>query len=167
MFCLVMEFVPGCSLHAAIHDTAESFSRKQQQSLVTQMIEGVAYLHSASVAHRDLKPHNMMLDMKQSEIGEGHDAAPVLKICDFGLAKHRNRTKTTQQTGGASAAGTMLYLAPEFLGTMMTNSPSPTGHDAFCKGDVYALSITVAEVSFPVWCLALWLAWRYLGTNCD
>ena len=46
------------------------------QSFSHQLILGLAYLHSRRILHRDLKPHNLLVD------SQGH-----LKIADFGLAR--------------------------------------------------------------------------------
>merc|ERR1719188_639721 len=42
-----------------------------------QTCRALAYLHAGGVVHRDIKPHNMLVDT-----GKGH----VLKLCDFGSA---------------------------------------------------------------------------------
>ena len=45
--------------------------------LAAQIVVGLEFLHSKTVAHRDLKPDNILLDEKNS-----------VKICDFGEAKY-------------------------------------------------------------------------------
>ena len=40
-----------------------------------QIIKGVQYIHSSDIVHRDIKPHNLMID------DDGY-----LRIIDFGLA---------------------------------------------------------------------------------
>jgi serine/threonine protein kinase len=42
-----------------------------------QMFRGLNYLHYQDIGHRDIKPHNLLLDPQTS----------VLKVCDFGCAK--------------------------------------------------------------------------------
>ena len=66
---------------------------------IGQLIEGVGYLHSIGVVHRDLKLGNVFLDGKMQ-----------VKIGDFGLSakvRPRERRFTT--------CGTPNYIAPEIL----------------------------------------------------
>ena len=48
---------------------------KHRASLITQLIQGVSYLHRSGIAHRDLSPRNVVCQ-------EGH-----LRIIDFGMAR--------------------------------------------------------------------------------
>ncbi|KAJ7082465.1 kinase-like domain-containing protein, partial [Mycena belliarum] len=69
---------------------------------MTELLAGLAYIHSEGVCHRDLKPENILLD-----------AAGCLKISDFGLAVvFRVKGSTRQLT---YRSGTPGYVAPEVL----------------------------------------------------
>lgn len=50
--------------------------QEEIKSLMFQLLSGLAYIHSKKVIHRDLKPHNLLLDKQGG-----------LKIADFGLAR--------------------------------------------------------------------------------
>lgn len=65
-----------------------------------QLIEGIAYLHSQDVTHRDLKLENILLEHK--------DDLSSIKIADFGLAKKSSRPLQTM-------CGTLYYVAPEVI----------------------------------------------------
>ncbi|CAE7628304.1 CDKG-2 [Symbiodinium pilosum] len=54
-----------------------SFATAEMKCLLVQMLRGVGHLHQRWILHRDLKTSNILLDKKG-----------VLKICDFGLARH-------------------------------------------------------------------------------
>lgn len=66
-----------------------------------QMALAIGYLHSNSVAYRDLKPENLMLD------AEGN-----IHLVDLGLCKDG---MTSATSGSSSFCGTVEYLAPEIL----------------------------------------------------
>lgn len=69
-------------------------------SLIKQLIEGVSYLHSQQVVHRDLKPQNILVN-KEGE----------LKIADFGLA----RSFEIKMPAYSSEVVTLWYRSPELL----------------------------------------------------
>lgn len=65
-----------------------------------QMMEGLAHCHKNRVLHRDLKPHNLLIDDKDK-----------LQLADFGLA----RTYTLPIREYTHAVVTLWYRAPEIL----------------------------------------------------
>lgn len=65
-----------------------------------QIIDGLCYIHSKYIAHRDIKLDNILLD------GKGN-----VKIADFGVSKQcqKGQLRMTEQ------CGTPAYIAPEIL----------------------------------------------------
>mmetsp|Transcript_39828 Transcript_39828/g.125111 ORF Transcript_39828/g.125111 Transcript_39828/m.125111 type:complete len:208 (-) Transcript_39828:119-742(-) len=112
-------------------DVSESsHNRKIQQShgdlvfFVTcqQVLQGLSFMHSRYLIHRDLKPSSVLVDV------EG-------KAMITNLGNLRQLAKTNGQA--ASVVGTSCYFAPErIVGTSFTNSV-----------DVWALGITMLEVA--------------------
>ena len=86
-----------------------------------QVADALDYAHKRKVIHRDIKPHNILLD-----------ALGNPWITDFGLAKLRRDEDTP---GPFALAGTIRYMSPErFHG------------DSDGRDDVYALGATLYEL---------------------
>jgi serine/threonine protein kinase len=90
-----------------------------------QLAEGVAYLHSRHVLHRDLKPDNVLYQLVP---GSGK---VQIKLCDFGSV-------SLDQGGGVfppGRTGTPRWLAPEMFkeGTVISSYPT----DVFCMALVF------------------------------
>ena len=70
------------------------------QKIFTQLVGAVAYIHSKSCVHRDLKLENVMLDKNEN-----------VKLCDFGFTREYDGKSNYLQT----FCGTVCYSAPEML----------------------------------------------------
>jgi tRNA A-37 threonylcarbamoyl transferase component Bud32 len=68
--------------------------------LLRAVADAVAYAHGQGVVHRDLKPHNVLLDRQGRP-----------RVADFGLARRAQEGEALTQTG--QALGTPSYMAPE------------------------------------------------------
>jgi mitogen-activated protein kinase kinase kinase len=107
---IFMEYCSGGSLAGLLeHGRIEDETVIQVYSL--QMLEGLGYLHEASVIHRDIKPENILLD---------HNG--VIKFVDFGAAKviaKQGKTVVAEGPDGRgrkeTMQGTPMYMSPEVI----------------------------------------------------
>lgn len=76
--------------------------RSKNESYRLQLIQGLSYLHSKGMIHRDLKPDNILISQD------------IIKITDFGLVKtiQHNVIKNISMLN-TTYAGTYLYASPE------------------------------------------------------
>eukprot|EP01113_Clastostelium_recurvatum_P001880 TRINITY_DN1077_c0_g1_i1.p1 TRINITY_DN1077_c0_g1~~TRINITY_DN1077_c0_g1_i1.p1 ORF type:complete len:484 (+),score=137.89 TRINITY_DN1077_c0_g1_i1:145-1596(+) len=98
---LILEIVPGGELFDRVR-LKGNYTEVDAAEVVTQILDGVAYMHEQGVVHRDLKPENLL-------IKDGPDGKEAIKIADFGLSKDTSEDVMT------TACGTPSYVAPEVL----------------------------------------------------
>lgn len=125
-----MEYVSGVTLHDLLCHRKQ-LPLPEVLELCEPLTQAVDYAHQQRVIHRDLKPGNIMLEVK----GKDRITNPTsLKILDFGIARvlMENQTRTT----GGSASGTLSYMSPEqMLGGRLTTS-----------SDIYSLTATIYDL---------------------
>ncbi|XP_022248455.1 glycogen synthase kinase-3 beta-like isoform X2 [Limulus polyphemus] len=99
---LVLEFIPE-----TVYRVARHYSKSRQTIPISfiklymyQLFRSLAYIHSLGICHRDIKPQNLLLDPESG----------VLKLCDFGSAKHLIRGEPN-----VSYICSRYYRAPELI----------------------------------------------------
>ncbi|GAA0171559.1 non-receptor serine/threonine protein kinase [Lithospermum erythrorhizon] len=97
---LVMELAPKGELFMQLQRKGR-FSEATARSYFHQFISALHFCHKNGVAHRDIKPQNLLLD------GNGR-----LKISDFGLSALPEQLKNGMLH---TACGTPAYTAPEVV----------------------------------------------------
>ncbi|OEH76491.1 CAM CDPK domain-containing protein [Cyclospora cayetanensis] len=101
---IVMETCEGGELLQRLIDAqnrGSALTEKSVSEIMRQLMNALAYFHSKHVAHKDLKPENVLFQ----------DSSPdsPIKVIDFGLAELFEKTDAHSK----NAAGTALYMAPE------------------------------------------------------
>lgn len=98
----VAELLRGPTLATLMKD---SVSPAEAVSLGCQLFSALAYAHSKGVIHRDLKPHNVAMELPERPFQP--------KILDFGLAVVDLRDADGRLTAEGVMAGTPIYMSPE------------------------------------------------------
>jgi predicted ATPase len=118
---IVMPLVRGPTLAALLG--ARPLEVDEGVGLWRGIVAGVAHAHAAGVAHCDLKPGNVLLDL------DGDGVIP--RVTDFGLAR------LAGEGGADEATGTPGYMAPE-----QREDPASADH----RADLYALGCVLCEL---------------------
>jgi beta-lactam-binding protein with PASTA domain/predicted Ser/Thr protein kinase len=119
-FYIAMEYLEGRTLKRLVQEEAP-LAAPRAIDLTTQILKAARFAHKRGVIHRDLKPHNVIVD------AEGR-----AKVTDFGIAKAGASDMT--QTG--SIMGTAQYLSPE----------QAQGHAVSAPSDLYSVGIILYEM---------------------
>ena len=93
-----MDFIRGC--HLDQHLAQSDLSFRDSVSLLIKISRAVHFAHQRGVIHRDLKPHNILLDEHKEP-----------RVTDFGLAKRIDLKSDLTLTG--TIFGSPAYMAPE------------------------------------------------------
>ncbi len=94
------------------HGSLDGFMRKggltldERYDILTQILEGIAYLHSHGIIHRDLKPQNVLM--------VHHAGRYIPKITDFGISKQLEDGESSLVSNSV-LGGTRSYASPEQL----------------------------------------------------
>ena len=99
---IVTEFIEGVTLKKYFKNRKIVFTEPEACSIMSQVANGVKYLHKYGIVHRDLKPENIMIT-KQNNFD-------IIKIMDFGLSKI-----VSPQEKMIDGYGTLSYVSPEVL----------------------------------------------------
>jgi serine/threonine-protein kinase len=133
---LVLELVDGESLATRIARGPVPFTEARR--LARQIVDALETAHDKGIVHRDLKPANIMLT-----------ADGVVKVLDFGLAKH-DPPVASGQSGGLTHSPTLTLQATQagvILGTAAYMSPEQAkGRAADKRSDVWAFGCVFYEM---------------------
>ncbi|XP_024360941.1 uncharacterized protein [Physcomitrium patens] len=109
--------------------------------LMLNIAEGIRYIHSKQMAHCDLKPRNVLVNVEVDPLSKLLKACAV-KITDFGLTKTKNVGKTyTDQTWDTD---TLWYVAPEVAKGKDNRSKRVKFN--LMKADAYSFGILCSEI---------------------
>jgi len=121
LYYIVMEYIEGQTLKQYIQQKSP-LRVEEAIGIMRQLTSALSLAHQNHIIHRDIKPHNILMD---------HDGN--VKITDFGIAMALSATSITQTN---SVLGSVHYLSPEQARGGMANR----------KSDIYSLGIVMFEL---------------------
>ncbi|HEX7837530.1 MAG TPA: protein kinase, partial [Kofleriaceae bacterium] len=125
--CLVMEYVPGPSLHALLG--GRPLPVAEVVRIAAELADGLAYAHQHGIIHRDLKLENVLI---------GPDRQP--KLTDFGIARRtviaEDSTAQVSLTRGRGIVGTLRAMSPEQL----------RGRELDGRSDLFSFGVMLYEL---------------------
>ena len=119
---ILMEFCDGGSLAKVVKRHPLGMSDEDLRPMITQIVDGLQYLHDQRVIHRDLKPANILFSRRG-----------VIKIADFDISSQVCSIATKKRT----CVGTANYCAPEVIQGLPCSYPL----------DVWSFGCTLIELA--------------------
>lgn len=129
---LFMEYIPGGDLQQAIDQGA--LTGADRVRVLGEIADALAAAAAAGVAHRDVKPSNVLMR-------DGRRAV----LADFGLARFP-RDPSVFQTMSGAVTGTPMFMAPEQVASPQDSAPAV---DSYAFG-VLAYQLLVGEWPYRV-----------------
>ncbi|CAF4060622.1 unnamed protein product, partial [Rotaria magnacalcarata] len=103
---IVMEYCAGGDMSTFIR-SRQQLTEARARPFVQQIAKVLKLLNEKGISHMDLKPENIILTSSDR---------PILKVADFGVAKH------IEKQGSQSIRGTLTHMAPEILSSSPYNN---------------------------------------------
>ncbi|KAI8920161.1 hypothetical protein DFJ77DRAFT_451412 [Powellomyces hirtus] len=119
---ILNDYCGAGSISDCIELTETTFTEPQIAIVLAAALEGLAFLHSRNIVHRDVKCANILLTENA-----------VVKIGDFGVSEKLTQTVCVRN----SIVGTPYWMSPEVI----------TGSDYGTEADIWSLGITTIEMT--------------------
>lgn len=122
-YFIVMEYLDGRNLRQIL-DARGALPVNEVINIGRQVCEALDAAHRQNVVHRDVKPHNIVVD----PLGQ-------VKVTDFGIAR-AGSSSTMAMTQPGSILGTAQYISPEQAQGLVADG----------RSDIYSLGVVLYEM---------------------
>merc|ERR1712226_891610 len=132
-FCLVFEKINGGPLLDHIQARI-CFTEAEASSIIADLSHALKYLHNKGIAHRDLKPDNILCVNSSAPSPE--------KLCDFDLCSEASIDISTPTL--LTPVGSVEYMAPEVVDTFLIDDYEDDDDESICynkKCDLWSLGV--------------------------
>lgn len=132
---LVMEYIKGTPLDVYVQENGK-LSEKESRTLISKLILTVKSLHEKGIAHRDIKPQNILITEDKE-----------LKLIDFNISKKKKEGSCRSDDGSQkfkciffSQISSPMYAAPEVL-----------SKDCYSESvDIWGIGVVFCEMLFQL-----------------
>src|SRR5262249_55404054 len=133
---LAMEYVEGADLGRLVKQGGPLPVLKAC-TYIRQAACGLAHAHAAGIVHRDIKPHNLIMSVRDG----------LIKLAELGLARLPRSTndEVTAALSGMKGSGTLTPQNAVLMGTADYLAPEQAVdfHSADIRADIYSLGCTL------------------------
>ncbi|KAJ6685931.1 MAP KINASE KINASE KINASE SSK2-RELATED-RELATED [Salix purpurea] len=126
-FYIYLEYINPGSINRYVRDHCGHMTESIVRNFTRHILSGLAYLHSTKTVHRDIKGANLLVD-----------ASGVVKLTDFGTAKH-----LTGLSYELSLKGSPHWMAPEVIKAVMRKDCNP---ELALAVDIWSLGCAIIEM---------------------
>ncbi|KAG0564268.1 hypothetical protein KC19_8G097200 [Ceratodon purpureus] len=149
---IAMELMEKSLFELIVDQRGVYFSLPVVVDFMVQMARGMCYLHGQGIAHRDLKPQNVVVStLTSSDLVDYF----CVKLVDFGMSKTKVQVSKSN-TISIPGVGTTNYRAPEVHPKAKLDGIGKVG---WFKADVFSFAMTCAHV------LSLEIPFKGTGKN--
>ena len=143
---IVMEYCNGGDLSGCLKKYKAAYKRPFSEEIVQyimrQVVNGINFLHSNKIIHRDLKLDNILVTFpSENDKKSLNMMKATAKIIDFGFATKLQAAKSNLTY---TILGTPSNMAPQILEQMEQRTPNRQGYDE--KVDIWSLGTLCYEM---------------------